>query len=852
MSPNTLVDLPDELLVLIFVRSTNAAMLQTSRRVWQTACGVPNSWVVVSFFEERLSQDGMNMMRAVVRVMDHYDQQSPEMARSRRCMAEAIEVLVHKYPVHAMLVLPHKHDNPRLLQVLGTALLRLLSSSERDRQDNTTLLRRVLGHTLIAAAGHGHVKSLRQLLKIVTDHGWTLDDEVLQAALRAAVDSGHLNVVQCLVTQGVSLSVDPPWPLLLDEDANEEGDEQLPPSLLEIALERRHRQLVQYMVRRAGGPQMLFNGGSWVLEQAAVSGDVGMFRMLLKEGFRATNTVLSVVASVGNVIMMAMVLQQAYAATELDVNHVGNIGNAGGGEWSPIMRAVRAGSPGTVLMLKEHGAHLTPQQHTLTLQWAIRSGSTRLVKVLLKLAEESRLTSQIVRDLNHAGILLQAADLQDTKYHLVATLMKVGVTQGSSQVLHQACTLGDVPLAKVLVRNCPELDLTGFRTNRPLLLACRENHIDMVQFLLAQGVDPNLPETGMVLKEAMMHAGERCVRLLIDCGGARETIAVVAASLCDISLCHTFARLLMHQEHNLSKQDLNWLLVYVCQRSPWLSVGYSPKDFVGLLLVSGADPTAHCHDALLHACRHGCVDTVSLLLRHGADPTARNGQMLCVACERGHLAVIRELLDACSGTPPRARTSTAAGLPQSQANWALLSSVKCRRLRVARLLLDDVGANPDCLNGRPLQLACDHSPPDLQMAELLLSRGCTVTRMHLVAALTSNNWDLLSALLHAFTPDVDDDEDEDAYDVLSQLLTHAVEQDMGTLAKGIVRFWMNRPRATAAAATVGFDGHRFLAGLMIFNSSPHSLSVPSPYYPNAALDCVVDAAFPLQSRAKSQ
>jgi len=95
-----------------------------------------------------------------------------------------------------------------------------------------------------------------------------------------------------------------------------------------------------------------------------------------------------------------------------------------------------------------------------------------------------------------------------------------------SPALFNAAERGDLPTVKALRES--GVDVIGCRTNNGMsciMLACRNDHVDLVDYLLEQGANPNDKEEeygGTCLMAAVYNRHPDCVRCLIDAGADVE------------------------------------------------------------------------------------------------------------------------------------------------------------------------------------------------------------------------------------------------------------------------------------------------------------------------------------------
>eukprot|EP01124_Arcella_intermedia_P030074 TRINITY_DN6499_c0_g1_i3.p1 TRINITY_DN6499_c0_g1~~TRINITY_DN6499_c0_g1_i3.p1 ORF type:complete len:359 (-),score=47.41 TRINITY_DN6499_c0_g1_i3:155-1231(-) len=176
-----------------------------------------------------------------------------------------------------------------------------------------------------------------------------------------------------------------------------------------------------------------------------------------------------------------------------------------------------------------------------------------------------------------------------------------------------------------------------YRYEYPLCVAAKNNHLDVVQALLAANADPLL-HANYALQYAAANGHLGVVSLLLSLNAdaaAHHNYAIRHA--CQNGHAEV-ARLLLQHQADPSTHDHSALL---------LASENGHLEIVALLLSpgTGVDPGADDGYAIYHASRNGHVAVVRLLLGHGGEyPAAVGNDALLQACRNGHGEVVEELL----------------------------------------------------------------------------------------------------------------------------------------------------------------------------------------------------------------
>lgn len=191
----------------------------------------------------------------------------------------------------------------------------------------------------------------------------------------------------------------------------------------------------------------------------------------------------------------------------------------------------------------------------------------------------------------------------------------------------------------------------------PLYEACRNDHSDVVGFLLSHSVDANRPgKDGLLpLHIAAKHGNDGIVSKLIPITSMTEIqrSGVSPVHLSAESDEDQALEILIHAGF-----DVNFLLaperscMYEDRRvSPlYFAVNNRNLEAASMLLDAGADPNLDPFNVLLLAVRHGHVRMATLLLEHGANvnaslPTQPSTFPACVMLSVRNIAMVKCLMD---------------------------------------------------------------------------------------------------------------------------------------------------------------------------------------------------------------
>ncbi|KAJ6579716.1 ankyrin repeat-containing domain protein, partial [Mycena vulgaris] len=293
--------------------------------------------------------------------------------------------------------------------------------------------------------------------------------------------------------------------------------------------------------------------------------------------------------------------------------------------------------------------------------------------------------------------------------------------------LHICCQDGYIEGVEALLATGVDINLVPAKYPRAtaLTFASHSGHTDIVELLLRNQADPNIPSDfyGCALAAASENDHIEVVQLLLKSGADANLPGVWGSPLAAASSRGhiEILRLLLESGADINQPISGW-------RSKGSALGaacgtWSEKpEVVHFLLDNGADinlPGGEYGSPLGSACSEGNIGIVRLLLQRGADAKILGGMYggaLSTACALGHTEIVHLLLQ--------------NGADIDAADEDMGSPLGCASFHgetaVVRLLIDS-GANvnmPGGSCGSPLGEACLDSKSDT--ARLLLDNGADI------------------------------------------------------------------------------------------------------------------------------
>ncbi|KAJ5480131.1 hypothetical protein N7530_005640 [Penicillium desertorum] len=302
--------------------------------------------------------------------------------------------------------------------------------------------------------------------------------------------------------------------------------------------------------------------------------------------------------------------------------------------------------------------------------------------------------------------------------------VRVGWSQKYSRTmtgLHLAAYFGIQEAVAYFLRHQHPVDICYRAGYTALKWAISGGHLNVCQFLLSQGADPNITdeEEFTELAFAAQHGREAIVRLLVDWGADVDAPcewygrALIAA--CDEGQLKIVDVLLN------SKADIN--IESELYGSPLETAANAGHwKLVTFLLEKGAEPNSRGGEVatvLQSAAFQGQEEIVRILLSHGADVNRQGGlygNALRAASMNGNQHIVQLLLD--SGANINA---------EHELGTALIAAVEKGHCDIAQMLLEN-GADPNGrgrVHGTALHAAAAFGL--VQITQILLDKGADST-----------------------------------------------------------------------------------------------------------------------------
>ncbi|KAK2711915.1 hypothetical protein QYM36_012889 [Artemia franciscana] len=283
---------------------------------------------------------------------------------------------------------------------------------------------------------------------------------------------------------------------------------------------------------------------------------------------------------------------------------------------TPLLIAIRSNNLELVKLLLKRGANPNCGE---CLHLAVKNGSADLCNLLIKSGAELDATNVYGKTPLGTAISTSNLDLvkccqsqssstaiSTSNLDLVKFLLNRGANPNCGECLHHAVKEGRADICKLLIGFGAKLDAMNAKKDTPLLIAIRNNNLELVKLLLKRGANPNC---GEYLHLAVKKGSADVCNLLIKSGAEIDATNV-------------------HGETPLGT-----------------AIKTSNVDLVKLLLKRGANP--NCGACLHLAVEKGRSDLCELLIDSGANLDAMNANKeypLHVAVRNKNLELVNFLL----------------------------------------------------------------------------------------------------------------------------------------------------------------------------------------------------------------
>lgn len=255
----------------------------------------------------------------------------------------------------------------------------------------------------------------------------------------------------------------------------------------------------------------------------------------------------------------------------------------------------------------------------------------------------------------------------------------------SDCALTTACDYGQIHVVKYFI------EIGSNKNNNCLGMSCRNGHIDIVTYLVDQGVDIDIND-GSPLR--------------ISCGkGYLDIVKFLIESGADINIDNSAA--------------LRW---------PALHGNF---DVVKYLIESGADISTNNYQALIESCRSGHLSIVKLFIEMGADIHMQEDLLFLTACMNSHLDIVKYLIE--------------SGVDMNIDNdHALYLCVKYGCLDIIKYFMDNNIYDTDIISNA-VKTACEHGQLDV-VKYLRNKLEYFDTYQYLNICLVNQRWDVYNYL----------------------------------------------------------------------------------------------------------
>ena len=254
---------------------------------------------------------------------------------------------------------------------------------------------------------------------------------------------------------------------------------------------------------------------------------------------------------------------------------------------TPVMVASRSGYPEVVQQLLAHDAHVNAHgaRGQTALMWAASQKHPEVVQVLLEHGADVKARSDVW------------SDVEAAPPHGIPAYNRA-IPHGGETALLFAVREGDLPSAKLLAAAGADVNDADAWGVSATVLAAHADFLDLLDFLLAKGADPNLAAAGFTaLHAAIMHRDEKMVAALLDHGADPN------------------APLRTWTPTRRSSHDFNFPPALVGATPFWLAARFTEPAVMRLLVKHGADPKFVLHsDYIAEARLQHRIESTTVLM----------------------------------------------------------------------------------------------------------------------------------------------------------------------------------------------------------------------------------------------
>jgi cytohesin len=518
----------------------------------------------------------------------------------------------------------------------------------------------------IIAARTGNTDILEDLLKAA-------NDSALIPTLRAAAEYGHTAVIELLLAKISDAGIETPKP---EEDTD---------SPLLLAASNGHIAAFEVLLSNGYSMEALDASKNTTVHLASQLGDVNTLQVMKK---LRDETFKSLLKSTNDSDMSP--LQLACVAGSIDAFELvrdnspdGQLHLAKGDSLSPIQLAAAAGHAMIVERLITGGADVTVGSHLETpLRLAARNGHYDVVCCLVKELEKLAVNVEYPESTDAAK--KRVVDCLETSLLDAINYGRVKVTEfllsntqrnpeADREYIRRAVEGGHLDIVEILTAKTPA-KLPDDKYNNIMDIAIRENFVDIVSYLVSEGVTPQWDGYESSIHYAASLGYTLCLRELLRKANDKDVRRRDSQSRTALEVAANLGQL------ETFKELLTWESDHVVPDQPWRPL---PRTLI-LAIKSPTNSTS----------KWTKVDLVNFLLDHGWTPNLADGSPdipLHAAVEDDDIDMVQLLLK---------KTARINAINQ-QKQTALHIAAQFGRTEIAGILLEN-GANPNLIDSDDL------------------------------------------------------------------------------------------------------------------------------------------------------
>lgn len=509
-------------------------------------------------------------------------------------------------------------------------------------------LQKERSHAMKAAIDKGNLKAVKLFISTGTD----INDERSDPAIITAAKSGHLDIVQHLVSAGASVNT-------LDGYSN---------SPLTEAADNGHEPVVRYLLEQGADVNHVCN--SWnmtALLWACLRGNTGIVKVLLEKGAN-----INAKNDKGKSPLGIALEHQRYETAAFLISREVDLENYSDDDLNKVLASmVNTGDLEIIRGLLENKEFKTDGRIGSAIIAAAEKGNTAILELLL--------TTSPAAGKRFGGTALTAACRHlnaDTGMPVVRLLLKYHTPGRHSSALILAAVANNVDdsalMANELLKYDIDVDVHDNNGYTPLMYAAKRRDLQLVKAILDKGADVNYQYSRINWDNFFEILG---TNILIGLqGGFKSPVKFFAAMKESYKNCRIIG-------------DTALLIAAEGQYHGMGTEGPGNDAIVKMLLKEGArvsDRDMIQNTPLILAARGSCIESVQDLLAAGADVKAvnKNGiTALMRAAMSGNGNIVTLLIE--QGSPLDARADS-----EYNDATALLFAVKEDNINAAQILLE--------------------------------------------------------------------------------------------------------------------------------------------------------------------